>query len=767
MDIHSNGRDLTPPNVEPFYRLGSRAAQARKAMRRPFLARKRTTHSPSALSNHPLPRFNSPKKYVSGSTIRRLTSGMWAVRKQAFSGGKQDGSRLLKQIQKQMTFSATCRRENSNAFISTPEIYGLKVPRPGDEDSSIIVDMEYVPFHDCAYIMLEQDKVVNEWLIGAAISIVDHDLTHSTTVPLREVMPEFVKKADSIRTSMTKSLLLTTDEISALTTQIDTIIGHYNLNNDIAIPIGTCHGDLTLQNMLVDPVNRELCVFDFLDCFVESPLQDIAKLLQDCRHQWYFTQVEVPHGKYARASATLGFFYERIRMDYEPYAFWEALPLFEFMCLARILPYMTTESEKRCIITGLETILNDLSLLQTQNHLSVDDVFPDCSSNAESLSLPSDDKVTVIVPALGSDSRQIFPDGQIKLLTSNPNGRSLIVDSLSDLSLDNVSMVIVAVDKVLIEEYCGDTTSFERLFDVLGPEKRSRIQYYYASTQTADVIETISTVLDHYSITGPIFIKDADNNFVHSVDAGNYVTYLSIVKDEDRFSRPDSSSNSRQSIRSSSTASSQLRRPDLVDATKKSYLAFSYDNIVNNISHASFTSSKFCCGGYSFLRASDFLSASANLQESLFRAGGSADGTPSLKVVDVIYSLLLSGHIFFGARVSDYDDWGSPIAWSAYRETYTTSWVELEELVHLLKQPDAATKLVGMLDLQRRSVIFYTSKGEGYLSVVRREVSKVCQQAGLDWTMVGGGLQMVHSILDGRVMGTTGVAGEHLESLGL
>ena len=34
------------------------------------------------------------------------------------------------------------------------------------------------------------------------------------------------------------------------------------------VPLGPCHGDLTLANMLVDPENRELCVFDFLDCFV-------------------------------------------------------------------------------------------------------------------------------------------------------------------------------------------------------------------------------------------------------------------------------------------------------------------------------------------------------------------------------------------------------------------------------------------------------------------------------------------------------------------
>lgn len=216
-------------------------------------------------------RSTGPSKYVSGATIRRLTSDKWAVRKQAFSGGKQDGSRLLKQIQKQLIFSATCRTSHMNATISTPEIYGLKVPRVGGEPN-IIVDMEYIPFHDVAFIMLEQDKAVNEWLINAAISVVDYELTNSSSVPLKEVMPEFHKKATSIKKAMVQSILLSEREIKSTREQMDALLQHYDGLPDLHIPVGTCHGDLTLQNMLVDPINRELCVFDFLDCFVVSQL---------------------------------------------------------------------------------------------------------------------------------------------------------------------------------------------------------------------------------------------------------------------------------------------------------------------------------------------------------------------------------------------------------------------------------------------------------------------------------------------------------------
>ena len=150
-----------------------------------------------------------------------------------------------------------------------PEIYGVKVPQVGEE-SNIIVDMEYIPFHDVAFIVLEQDKAVNEWLINAAISVIDYELTNSSSVPLKDVLPEFHKKADSIKKAMMKSPLLSEEEVKNTSEQIDAILHHYDDFPELHIPVGTCHGDLTLQNMLADPINRELCVFDFLDCFVVS-----------------------------------------------------------------------------------------------------------------------------------------------------------------------------------------------------------------------------------------------------------------------------------------------------------------------------------------------------------------------------------------------------------------------------------------------------------------------------------------------------------------
>ena len=95
------------------------------------------------------------------------------------------------------------------------------------------------------------------------------------------------------------------------------------------------------------------------------------------------------------------------------------------MCLARILPYMTNDREKHCILRGLQRIGEDLESLLSQNTPLVESSSDSYDSEPESLDAKRDDKTTVIIPALGSDLAQVFFDGQIKLLTVNVNNQCL------------------------------------------------------------------------------------------------------------------------------------------------------------------------------------------------------------------------------------------------------------------------------------------------------------------------------------------------------
>jgi|GEM_PF-3473676 len=66
---------------------------------------------------------------------------------------------------------------------------------------------------------------------------------------------------------------------------IETLLNY--CSKDLELPLGMCHGDLTLSNLKVTEDNQ-LTLFDFLSCDINSPLQDAAKLIQDFDFGWSF-----------------------------------------------------------------------------------------------------------------------------------------------------------------------------------------------------------------------------------------------------------------------------------------------------------------------------------------------------------------------------------------------------------------------------------------------------------------------------------------------
>ena len=58
----------------------------------------------------------------------------------------------------------------------------------------------------------------------------------------------------------------------------------FNISLKKNTPKINCHGDFTLENMIVS--NEKLYLIDFLDSFLETNLIDISKLIFDIRYFW-------------------------------------------------------------------------------------------------------------------------------------------------------------------------------------------------------------------------------------------------------------------------------------------------------------------------------------------------------------------------------------------------------------------------------------------------------------------------------------------------
>ena len=57
-----------------------------------------------------------------------------------------------------------------------------------------------------------------------------------------------------------------------------------NLPDKIYLPCNICHGDLTFSNILF--TSNKFYFIDYLDSFIETPIQDIVKLRQDTKYFW-------------------------------------------------------------------------------------------------------------------------------------------------------------------------------------------------------------------------------------------------------------------------------------------------------------------------------------------------------------------------------------------------------------------------------------------------------------------------------------------------
>jgi hypothetical protein len=124
----------------------------------------------------------------------------------------------------------------------------------------------------------------------------------------------------------------------------------------IYIKVGNCHGDLTLSNMLFS--NRKYVLIDFLDSFIETPIQDMVKLRQDTKYLWSFN---LYNGVFDKIRLTNIMEYIDNHIDYYFRGFdyyLEYYKLFQYLNLIRILPYAKEDWQKDWVYNNVKELMN-------------------------------------------------------------------------------------------------------------------------------------------------------------------------------------------------------------------------------------------------------------------------------------------------------------------------------------------------------------------------------------------------------------------------
>ena len=122
----------------------------------------------------------------------------------------------------------------------------------------------------------------------------------------------------------------------------------------IEVIVGDCHGDLTLSN-IISVGDRAFYLFDFLYTFLESPLQDVAKISQEFNYGWSTRE----SSKLEKIRASSFLHHGKPNVLINPYEkFGNSYKMIEILCLSRIAPYID-ESD---VITK-EWLLKSLNIL--------------------------------------------------------------------------------------------------------------------------------------------------------------------------------------------------------------------------------------------------------------------------------------------------------------------------------------------------------------------------------------------------------------------
>lgn len=240
--------------------------------------------------------------------------------------------------------------------------------------------------------------------------------------------------------------------------------------------------------------------------------------------------------------------------------------------------------------------------------------------------------VTVIVPAAGRSAR--FPGMRPKWMLTQPSGLPMVLDSLRGLDMTAVRTVVFVFLAEHVRKHgvvCENILSRAR--DMFGRD----IAAIRLAEPTLSQPETVVRAVETAGLEGPIFVKDADNRFTCAVPSWDAVA----VHDAGSM--------------------------ELVHIANKSFVEFDAHGLVSNIAEKRVISPHFCVGGYSFSDARAFVDAFRSLEN---------DG--DLYVSHVILKMMLTGTSFSRLDTTDYVDWGTAKEWHAYREQFSTLFIDID-----------------------------------------------------------------------------------------
>lgn len=270
---------------------------------------------------------------------------------------KRGNPRLLLQIEKQMGFKCSPR-------IKTAQIRALHT-----DDKNTTVEMEYLPYNECFSFASSSTKDGLLSLNDAIVELIEREIGESKLIPLD--VASVLSKTEEVFCNIDKNecvqRVLANNASYAETLKkcheclVDRLVPE---KCTTLIPIGKCHGDLTMSNILINSLGqfhaKEIYVIDFLNTFMESPLQDVVKWRQDTRYAWTSTMMKnVDDLDLTKMAIALKYLDQLIVQRFSKFEWYSAYYApFQILNLLRVVQHAKKE---KIIIFLLEALCRDLN----------------------------------------------------------------------------------------------------------------------------------------------------------------------------------------------------------------------------------------------------------------------------------------------------------------------------------------------------------------------------------------------------------------------
>ena len=231
-------------------------------------------------------------------------------------------------------------------YISSPYVYEVKKT---DDECYILMSYIYANnFID--YFEKASPEDINHF-IESFIKYIHNELEKCKSKQVSK--SKFIEKFNSVVSNCNNNELLQGNmRVKSILKDCEYVFE--NMPEHIIMPIGICHGDLTFSNILF--TSNRFYFIDYLDSFIETPIQDIVKLRQDTKYFWS-TMMYKKKYDVVRLSMIFNYIDNKITEHFEEFEFYyRSYDYLQLMNILRILPYVKEEKVRDFVLNILASL---------------------------------------------------------------------------------------------------------------------------------------------------------------------------------------------------------------------------------------------------------------------------------------------------------------------------------------------------------------------------------------------------------------------------